>query len=162
MNGDGFADYLVVDGNTGSVTCYWNYGADSSAEHGWRFVPGGVIASGIPHANLATLKFPDINGGLSLLDIYLKDRADGYKVTAERTMSSLAKAAHLGCGLTLASQVLRMSCSLLKEVSHQAPHQISQTSSLLMCVIKVPFAPPADIFQVDGDGRDDYLIWCVG
>ncbi|XEU97523.1 hypothetical protein FSHL1_002809 [Fusarium sambucinum] len=44
MNGDGMADYLVVDPSKGS------------------FVPGGEIASGVPHANLKTLRFPDING----------------------------------------------------------------------------------------------------
>ena len=56
------SDYLVVDGDTGAVTCYWNYGPDAKAEHGWRFIAGGVIATGVPHANLATIRFPDING----------------------------------------------------------------------------------------------------
>lgn len=62
MNGDKKSDYLVVNGQTGAVTIYWNGGPDASADNGWRFIPGGVIASGVPHANLATLRFPDING----------------------------------------------------------------------------------------------------
>ena len=62
MNGDGKADYLVVNSDTGAVDVYWNLGADPHAENGWRFQPGGQIASGVPHANLATLSFPDING----------------------------------------------------------------------------------------------------
>ena len=56
------ADYLVVDQDTGAVTVYWNEGPDDNWENGWRFVPGGVIATGVPHANWATLRFPDING----------------------------------------------------------------------------------------------------
>lgn len=47
---------------------YWNRGSDPSWENGWRFEPhpgpGGStqLAVGVPHANLATLRFPDING----------------------------------------------------------------------------------------------------
>lgn len=44
------------------MVVYWNEGPDDSAVNGWRFNPGGVIATGVPHANLATLRFPDING----------------------------------------------------------------------------------------------------
>ncbi|KAM3459126.1 hypothetical protein MY3296_000273 [Beauveria thailandica] len=62
MNGDGRDDYLVIKPRNGAVRVFWNYGADDSWENGWKFVDGGVIASGVPHANLATLRFPDING----------------------------------------------------------------------------------------------------
>ncbi|UZP45216.1 hypothetical protein NXS19_013028 [Fusarium pseudograminearum] len=62
MNGDGMDDYLVVDPDNGSVRVWWNYGPDDSWDNGWKFVPGGEIASGVPHANLETLRFPDING----------------------------------------------------------------------------------------------------
>ncbi|OCL02267.1 carbohydrate esterase family 3 protein [Glonium stellatum] len=62
LNGDGKDDYLVVNPNNGAVDVYWNYGPDSSWENGWKFVPAGQIASGVPHANLGTLRFPDING----------------------------------------------------------------------------------------------------
>ncbi|KAJ4199065.1 hypothetical protein NW767_008648 [Fusarium falciforme] len=62
MNGDGMDDYLVVDPDNGSVRVWWNYGPDEDWVNGWRFVPGGEIASGVPHANLETLRFPDING----------------------------------------------------------------------------------------------------
>lgn len=55
-------DYLVVDPKKGSVRVWWNYGPDKNWSNGWKFVEGGVIASGVPHANLNTLRFPDING----------------------------------------------------------------------------------------------------
>lgn len=55
-------DYLVVDENDGSVKVWWNYGPDENWDNGWKFVEGGEIASGVPHANLKTLRFPDING----------------------------------------------------------------------------------------------------
>lgn len=55
-------DYLVVDPRDGSVRVWWNYGPDSDWVNGWKFVEGGEIASGVPHANLETLRFPDING----------------------------------------------------------------------------------------------------
>lgn len=58
--GDGKTDYLVVNANTGSVTVYWNEGPDASFVNGWRFTPGGVIATGVPHANLRTLRFADM------------------------------------------------------------------------------------------------------
>ena len=56
------ADYLVVDPSKGSVRIWWNYGPDANWVNGWKFVDGGIIASGVPHANLETLRFPDING----------------------------------------------------------------------------------------------------
>lgn len=42
-------DYLVVDPDNGSVRVRWNYGPDESWDNGWKFVPGGEIASGVPH-----------------------------------------------------------------------------------------------------------------
>ncbi|KAL6354196.1 hypothetical protein LRP88_12530 [Fusarium phalaenopsidis] len=62
LNGDGATDYLVVNPENGSVKVWWNYGPDADWDNGWKFVEGGEIASGVPHANLATLRFPDING----------------------------------------------------------------------------------------------------
>lgn len=62
MNGDGLDDYLVVDPDKGSVKVWWNWGPDPNWVNGWKFEAGGEIASGVPHANLATLRFPDING----------------------------------------------------------------------------------------------------
>lgn len=44
------------------MRAFWNHGADDSWSNGWKFVDGGIIATGVPHANLATLRFPDING----------------------------------------------------------------------------------------------------
>lgn len=55
-------DYLVVNPRNGAVRVFWNHGPDETWANGWKFVDGGVIASGVPHANLATLRFPDING----------------------------------------------------------------------------------------------------
>ncbi|SCB65313.1 unnamed protein product [Fusarium graminearum] len=62
MNGDGMDDYLVVDPDNGSVRAWWNYDPDESWDNGWKYVPGGEVTSGVPHANLETLRFPDING----------------------------------------------------------------------------------------------------
>ncbi|KAK6708383.1 hypothetical protein SNK04_009348 [Fusarium graminearum] len=62
MNGDGMDDYLVVDPDNGSLRVWWNYDPDESWDNGWKYVPGGEVTSGVPHANLETLRFPDING----------------------------------------------------------------------------------------------------
>ncbi|OBT86038.1 hypothetical protein VE02_05547 [Pseudogymnoascus sp. 03VT05] len=51
MNGDGLDDYLVVNPDDGSADIYWNHGPDAGWAHGWKFVEGGQIASGVPHAN---------------------------------------------------------------------------------------------------------------
>jgi hypothetical protein len=61
MNGDGLADYLVVHPNSGSIYVSWNFGPNSKGENGRQFEDGGELASGAPHANWATLRFPDIN-----------------------------------------------------------------------------------------------------
>jgi len=53
---------MVVNPNNGAVDIWWNYGADNSWWNGWKFVAGGQIASGVPHSNWKTLRFPDING----------------------------------------------------------------------------------------------------
>lgn len=53
---------MVVNPNNGAVRIWWNYGPDESWFNGWKFVEGGEIATGVPHANWETLRFPDING----------------------------------------------------------------------------------------------------
>lgn len=53
---------MVVNPDNGAVKVWWNYGPDENWDNGWKFVEGGQIASGVPHANWATLRFPDING----------------------------------------------------------------------------------------------------
>lgn len=53
---------MVVDEDDGSVHIWWNYGADDTWVNGWKFYDGGIIATGVPHANWETLRFPDING----------------------------------------------------------------------------------------------------
>lgn len=62
LNGDGLDDYLVFSPFTGSVHAYFNFGPDANSANGWKFVDGGEVATGVPHANLATIRFPDING----------------------------------------------------------------------------------------------------
>jgi len=62
MNGDGKADYLVVNADTGAVDVYWTYGPDAGWSHGWKCVDGGQVASGEPHANWKTLRMADMNG----------------------------------------------------------------------------------------------------
>jgi hypothetical protein len=62
MNGDGRADYLVIDPDNGSVRVWWNYGPHAAWADGWMWKEGGVIATGVPHANWKTLRFADING----------------------------------------------------------------------------------------------------
>lgn len=126
MNGDGFADYLVVDGDTGAVTCYWNFGADNAAVHGWRFVPGGIIATGVPHANLGTLRFPDMNGD---------GRAD---------YVTIGVGGSLGLWLNTGEQGAQ-------SVLFQAQGGIASGAS--PDISNVVFA------DLDGDGRDDYLVW---
>lgn len=53
---------MVVNEKDGSVRIWWNCGPDDKWDNRWKFVDGGQIASGVPHANLKTLRFPDING----------------------------------------------------------------------------------------------------
>lgn len=53
---------MVVNPKNGAVKIWWNYGPDNSWVNGWKFVEGGEIATGVPHANWETLRFPDING----------------------------------------------------------------------------------------------------
>lgn len=62
MNGDGLDDYLVVNPDDGSADIYWNHGPDAGWAHGWKFVEGGQVASGVPHANWKTLRLADMNG----------------------------------------------------------------------------------------------------
>lgn len=62
MNGDGMADYVIFNPDNGSVQVWWNYGAKADWPRGWSFVYGGEIFKGVKHANLMTIRFPDING----------------------------------------------------------------------------------------------------
>lgn len=52
----------MVDPSTGSVDVWWNKGPSDTAPNGWDWGKAGQIFQGTPHANLATLRFPDING----------------------------------------------------------------------------------------------------
>lgn len=60
LNGDGKADYIILDDITGAATLYINGGQDSNANLGWIWHPRGEIASGIAPGK--TIHFADIDG----------------------------------------------------------------------------------------------------
>jgi hypothetical protein len=63
INGDGLADYLIVDQSSGAVQAYLNGGPKASAPGGWLWYPQGTIASGVLTNPTATyVSFADING----------------------------------------------------------------------------------------------------
>jgi hypothetical protein len=126
LNGDGKADYLVVNPDNGAVDVYWNYGPDPSWENGWKFVPAGQIASGVPHANWGTLRFPDINGD---------GRADYVYIGAGGSLGHW-----LNTGTKGGQDVLFIAQG---GIATGAAPDLS----------KLVFA------DINGDGRDDYLIW---
>ncbi|KAL4939991.1 hypothetical protein BDV06DRAFT_224534, partial [Aspergillus oleicola] len=71
VNGDGMADYLVLDPETGELTAYLNEGADEDFDNNWRWNPIGSIATGLgPGANV---RFADIDGDGFDEYIFLKD-----------------------------------------------------------------------------------------
>jgi hypothetical protein len=60
LNGDGKADYIIVDDKTGAISVYLNQGQNSNAHLGWSWVSVGKIASGTAPGK--TIRFADING----------------------------------------------------------------------------------------------------
>ena len=60
INGDGKANYLIVDDKTGAVTAYLNGGANPSANLGWVWIQINKIASGIGDG--AGVRFADFDG----------------------------------------------------------------------------------------------------
>ncbi|KAK5000912.1 hypothetical protein LTR66_000329 [Elasticomyces elasticus] len=60
IDGDGKADFLIVNPTTGAVDCYINGGANTNANGGWIWIPRGQIASGIGAG--AGVRFADIDG----------------------------------------------------------------------------------------------------
>lgn len=62
INGDGKADYLYVNNDTGAIQAYVNGGASPGAPGGWLWIGPFGIASGVPNANQKTVIFADING----------------------------------------------------------------------------------------------------
>ncbi|KAL8689165.1 MAG: hypothetical protein Q9218_005102 [Villophora microphyllina] len=62
INGDGRADYLIVDQTSGAVTAYLNGGRNPDPNLGWVWLPvNGPIASGIGRDGKG-IRFADING----------------------------------------------------------------------------------------------------
>ncbi|KAL8830972.1 MAG: hypothetical protein Q9170_005496 [Blastenia crenularia] len=59
LNGDGKADFIIVD-DTGSAVAYQNNGPDPNSPDGWKWDGLGPIASGIGDG--AGVRFADING----------------------------------------------------------------------------------------------------
>lgn len=60
INGDGKADYLVLDPVTGELTAYLNGGPSTDGVHPWTWVPIGSIAKGLGPG--ADVRFADIDG----------------------------------------------------------------------------------------------------
>jgi len=60
LNGDGKADYIIVDDKTGAISAYLNRGQNPGANLGWNWVSTGIIASGIAPGR--TIHFADIDG----------------------------------------------------------------------------------------------------
>lgn len=60
LDGDGLADYLVVDPTSGAVTLWKNGGIAANQANGWLWLPQGQIASGIGAG--AGVRFADIDG----------------------------------------------------------------------------------------------------
>ncbi|KAK2749084.1 hypothetical protein CKAH01_06581 [Colletotrichum kahawae] len=126
MNGDGLDDYMVVNPANGAVRIWWNYGPDDGWVNGWKFVEGGQIASGVPHANWATLHFPDINGDGRAVYVYA-----GSGGPLRHWMNT---------GSPGGQNVLFLD---------QGGIATGATSDISKLVLA----------DMDGDGRDDYLIW---
>ena len=60
INGDGKADYVVIDNTTGALTVWLNGGPNTAAQNGWVWVPAGTIASGV--APGAEIHLADLDG----------------------------------------------------------------------------------------------------
>ncbi|KAK7422803.1 hypothetical protein QQX98_001364 [Neonectria punicea] len=119
-------DYLIVNPDNGAVRVWWNEGPDANANNGWKWTMGGEIAEGAKHANLATLRFPDINGD---------GRAD---------YVFIGKGGALVHWMNTGSDGSRQ----IEWVSRKgiATGEIENISKLVLA-------------DIDGGGRDDYLIW---
>ena len=60
IDGDGKSDILLVDGNSGAVSVYYNNGADSTAPNGWSWNYRGQIAAGLGDGS--GVRFADVDG----------------------------------------------------------------------------------------------------
>ncbi|RSL78301.1 hypothetical protein CEP51_008323 [Fusarium floridanum] len=129
LDADGLPDYLVVDPSDGSVDVWWNKGPSDTAPNGWDWARAGQIAPGAKHANLATLRFPDINGD---------GRAD---------YVFIGKGGSLGHWMNTGTDTGRgVEWVTRHGIATGESYQISDFSRLVLA-------------DIDGDGRDDYLVF---
>ncbi|KAL5347503.1 hypothetical protein ACLOAV_007815 [Pseudogymnoascus australis] len=126
MNGDGLDDYLVVNPDDGSADIYWNHGPDAGWAHGWKFVEGGQVVSGVPHANWKTLRLADMNG----------DGRSDYLTVGIRGSAAL--------WLNEGSQGTDV--KWLEQGGITAGSGVTDLDTIIFA-------------DIDGDGRDDYLIF---
>jgi lysophospholipase L1-like esterase len=78
VDGDGSADYLIIDNSTGAVQAYLNGGPNPSGGD-WLWIPQGKIASGTPASSnpfLFYVQFADLNGD-GKADYLIVSQADG-------------------------------------------------------------------------------------
>ncbi|KAJ3467994.1 hypothetical protein MRS44_005558 [Fusarium solani] len=129
LDADGLEDYLVVDPNDGSVDVWWNKGPSANAPNGWDWAKAGQIAPGALHANLATLRFPDINGD---------GRAD---------YVFIGKGGSLGHWMNTGTDTGRAVEWVTRHgIATGESYQLSDFSKLVLA-------------DINGDGRDDYLVF---
>lgn len=122
INGDGYADYLVVDPNTGAIDAWLNVGGDSPGSHGWQSM--GRIAYGVGALG-ANVQLADINND-GWADYLVVDPATG------------AVKAYLNQGGDSSSWTWKN----LDQIAH----------GLGTGVVRIAFA------DLNGDGRADYLL----
>lgn len=145
MNGDGMDDYLVVDGDNGSVRIWWNGGPDKDWVNGWKFEAGGVIATGVPHANLATLRFPDINGD---------GRADYVYIGKGGSLKYYENIGTVDGKDPVFYDRNGIATGAVSDISKLVFADVSRSILYFSTTEKIPLTPNQ---QINGDGRDGML-----
>lgn len=60
IDGDGKDDYLLLDGDTGGLKCWFNGGADTSRPNGWIWDGSVQVARGVPRTNPQNFLIADV------------------------------------------------------------------------------------------------------